>query len=92
MDRRGIRMLSVLTAAALALGGFFACSAAEEGVFIENEWNFVDASMDISGGIPENAGGVLGRIREQGVLRVATEPYFAPDRKPTPGRTWSWPG
>ena len=79
-------MLSVLTAAALALGGFFACSAAEEGVFIENEWNFVDASMDISGGIPENAGGVLGRIREQGVLRVATEPYFAPQEFIDPAR------
>ena len=86
MDRRGMRMLSVLTAAALALGGFFACSAAEEGVFIENEWNFVDASMDISGGIPENAGGVLGRIREQGVLRVATEPYFAPQEFIDPAR------
>ena len=86
MDRRGMRMLSVLTAAALALGGFFACSAAEEGVFIENEWNFVDASMDISGGIPENAGGVLGRIRERGVLRVATEPYFAPQEFIDPAR------
>ena len=86
MDRRGIRMLSVLTAAALALGGFFACSAAEEGVFIENEWNFVDASMDISGGIPENAGGVLGGIRERGVLRVATEPYFAPQEFIDPAR------
>ena len=86
MDRRGMRMLSVLTAAALALGGFFACSAAEEGVFIENEWNFVDASMDISGGIPENAGGVLGGIRERGVLRVATEPYFAPQEFIDPAR------
>ena len=86
MDRRGMRMLSVLTAAALALGGFFACSAAEESAFIENEWNFVDASMDISGGIPENAGGVLGGIRERGVLRVATEPYFAPQEFIDPAR------
>ena len=86
MKRRGIRMLSILAAASLALGGFFACSAAEESAFIENEWNFVDASMDISGGIPENAGGVLGGIRERGVLRVATEPYFAPQEFIDPAR------
>jgi polar amino acid transport system substrate-binding protein len=52
--------------------------AAEETVYVENEWNYVDGSMNVSGGIPENAGGVLGMIRERGVLRVATEPYFAP--------------
>ena len=52
--------------------------AAEETVYVENEWNYVDGSMNVSGGIPENAGGVLGTIRERGVLRVATEPYFAP--------------
>ena len=53
-------------------------AAAEETVYVENEWNFVDGSMDVSHGIPEDAGGVLGRIRERGVLKVATEPYFAP--------------
>jgi len=49
-----------------------------EPVYMENEWNFVEGSMDISGGIPENAIGVLGDIREAGKLRVITEPYFAP--------------
>jgi len=34
--------------------------------------------MDISKGIPETANGVLARIKETGVLRVGTEPYFAP--------------
>ena len=34
--------------------------------------------MDVSQGIPQNATGVLDRIRRKGVLRVATEPYFAP--------------
>ena len=43
-----------------------------------NEWNYVDQSMDISKGIPDDAEGVLDRIRRTGVLRVATEPYFAP--------------
>ncbi len=46
--------------------------------YSENEWGFLEASMDVSRGIPENAEGVLARIRETGKLRVATEPYFAP--------------
>ena len=56
------------------------CAAAEDKgeSFVENEWNFVDGSMDVSNGIPETANGVLARIREKGVLRVATEVYFAP--------------
>ena len=45
---------------------------------MENEYNFVDGSMDVTGGIPDNASGVLDRIRRKGVLRVATEPHFAP--------------
>ena len=47
-------------------------------VYVENAYNFVDVSMDIAQGIPEDAQGVLGDIRESGVLRVATEPYFPP--------------
>ena len=31
-----------------------------------------------TGGIPEDAEGRLGWVRDRGVLRVATEPYFAP--------------
>ena len=69
---------------ALALGLFLFPSVPAEGdpegelLYAENEWGFVEMSMDISGGIPENAEGVLARIRERGVLRVATEPYFPP--------------
>ena len=59
------------------LAGCFA-AVGEDRVFIENQWNFVDESMDISKGIPANSSGVLARIRERGVLRVATEPYFPP--------------
>ncbi len=51
---------------------------ATEEAYTENEWNYVDGAMDISSGIPEDAAGVLDRIRRTGVLRVATEPYFAP--------------
>ena len=46
--------------------------------YVENEWNYVDGSMDANHGIPQNATGVFDRIRRKGVLRVATEPYFAP--------------
>ena len=46
--------------------------------YIENEWNYADEAMEITDGIPEDASGVLGRIRRNGVLRVATEPTHAP--------------
>ena len=60
---------------------FFAMAfqpAAAESYYVENEWNYADGSIDSSHGIPDNATGVLDRIRRKGVLRVATEPYFAP--------------
>ena len=73
---------TIRTALALALAAVFCLcslpvSVAEE-VYVENEWNFADQSMDVSHGIPDNATGVLDRIKRKGVLRVATEPYFAP--------------
>ena len=71
------------TAVSLILGAALCCCAClswagAEDVYVENEWNFVDGSMDVNHGIPENATGVLDRIARKGVLRVATEPYFAP--------------
>ena len=70
------------TAVGLILGAalFFAAAfpAAAESYYVENEWNYVDGSIDTENGIPENATGVMDRIRRKGVLRVATEPYFAP--------------
>lgn len=66
--------LLVLTALLLCDG---ACSA-EEPLYIENQWNFVDGSMDVAGGIPADAQGRLARIRDNGKLTVATEPYFPP--------------
>jgi len=83
--------LALLMAALLALAPVraLAWEAAEAGesLYMENEWNFVDGSMDITAGIPENAEGVLGDIRERGVLRVATEPYFAPQEFIDPDKT-----
>ena len=55
--------------------------------YVENEYNTVDGAMDVSGGIPEDAEGVLGGIRRAGVLRVATEPYFPPQEFIDPNRT-----
>ena len=52
--------------------------ASPEGLYHENKWNYVEDSMDISGGIPEDVFGRLAKIRERGVLRVVTDPYFAP--------------
>ena len=68
---------SLILAAALCFCAPFRPAAAES-YYVENEWNFVDGSMDTHHGIPENATGVLERIRRKGVLRVATEPYYAP--------------
>lgn len=80
--KRGFIHKLIALAAAFAMLSALACAQAEpeppEVQYIENEWNFVDGSMDVSAGIPENAEGVLGRIQETGVLRVATEPYFPP--------------
>ena len=95
------RVALLLVAALLALLPSTALAEAEESPYVENDWNFVDGSLDISGGIPEDAEGALARIREAGVLRVATEPYFPPQefidrrcpgRRATWARTWSWPG
>lgn len=75
MRRHILIFLIVLAALALLSGG---ASAEDTDIYLENEWNFVDGSMDASNGIPENATEGLKRIREAGVVRVATEPYFAP--------------
>ena len=70
------RLAAILLAALVPLA---AGALSEEAlVYVENEWNYVDGSMDVSAGIPENAGGRLARIRDSGKLTVATEPYFPP--------------
>ncbi|MBQ3278048.1 MAG: amino acid ABC transporter substrate-binding protein [Clostridia bacterium] len=64
--------------AVISLFCLLAAAGAEEEQYLENDMNFVDGSVDVSNGIPDNAEGVLRKIRERGVLRVATEPYFPP--------------
>ena len=71
----GRRLLCLLLCALLISG---AASAARAETYEENAFGFVDTVMDSGDGIPEDAEGRLGRIREVGVLRVATEPYFVP--------------
>lgn len=82
MNRRK-RSFPAIALAALALllaGLSVSPGLAEEKalMYVENEWNFVDISMDVSNGIPEDAAGRLARIRAAGRLTVATEPYFPP--------------
>ena len=55
-------------------------------LYIENEWGFVEESMDVSHGIPEGAQGRLERIKSIGKLTVATEPYYAPQEFIDPTR------
>ena len=72
-------LASVLLATAICICCFSATAEEyAEDVYIENEWNYMDQSMDVSHGIPDDAAGVLDRIKRTGVLRIATEPYFAP--------------
>ena len=61
-------------------------SIAEE-LYEENDWNFVDKSMDVSSGIPDNASGRLLKIKKAGQLRVATEPYFPPQEFLDPSKS-----
>ena len=78
MKPNQLALLAVLTS--LCIAGVFSFALAEDmdGEYMENGWNYVDQSMDVSGGIPEDAVGVLARIRESGVLRVALEAYYPP--------------
>ena len=56
-------------------------------LYVENQWNFVENSMDVSHGIPEDAAGTLERIRLRGKLLVAMEPYFPPQEFIDPSKT-----
>ena len=85
-----IAWIMALILSAVCLGSSVAADEAgvkelEYEEYTENALNYVDGSMDISGGIPEDAIGVLLRIRQNGVLRVATEPYFPPQEYIDPG-------
>lgn len=74
--QRLCRIVCLIAGITLFFGMSFFPARAE--IYLENEWNYVDGSMDTSRGVPENSTGVMDRIRRKGVLRVATEPYFAP--------------
>ena len=81
VDRWIGRLVALALAALLAVAPALSESLEADDAnaqYIENAWNFVDVSLDVSAGIPVDAAGVLADIREAGVLRVATEPYFPP--------------
>ncbi len=90
MERQNrMKRLAVFLLTAALLCAWVVMTAAEDAdqIYVENEWNYVDGSMDVRHGIPDNATGVLDRIRRNGVLRVATEPYFAPQEFIDPEKT-----
>lgn len=90
MERQNrMKRLAVFLLTAALLCAWVVMTAAEDAdqIYVENEWNYVDGSMDVRHGIPDNAMGVLDRIRRNGVLRVATEPYFAPQEFIDPEKT-----
>ena len=80
MLKKALAVLVILPVLLLSAGGPYCCPAAAEGNtwYVENEWNYVSDSMDVSGGIPEDASGVLARIERNGVLRVATVASLVP--------------
>ena len=83
------RILLLLLASVFLMGG--PARAAEESVpsseYVENEWNYLDMSMDVSSGIPDNVLGQLASIRDRGVLRVATDPFYPPQEFIDPSLT-----
>ena len=58
--------------AALLLGAALGETAGEDALYAENEWDFVDVSMDVSAGIPDDALGALADIREAGKQAAIT--------------------
>ena len=70
--------IGLLTACLTGLLSLEAFGEEEVTYYVENEWNYVDGSMDTEGGIPEDASGVLGQIQRSGCLKVAIEPNHAP--------------
>ena len=72
------KALAALAAAVLLCLCAAAFAESADATYVENEWDYADGSMDISRGIPDDACGQLQQIREAGVLKVATEPYYAP--------------
>ena len=77
--------LCLLPAFLLAVGGVPRPAAADgQTWYVENEWNYVENSMDVSSGIPEDASGVLARVERNGVLRVATVSSRIPRVFPDP--------
>ena len=83
-----IAMLCFLLAMEFAFGILLPSACAEETVwYVENGWNYVDGSVDVSGGIPDDATGTLGQIRRRGELRVAVDPTHPPQVFEIPGKT-----
>ena len=76
---RGAGHAAVWALAAVLVWLAAAGGAAEDApIYRENQWNYVEDSMDVSAGIPADVTGRLADIRSAGRLTVATEPYYPP--------------
>ena len=87
MKNAMLKKITGFAAAMLMAAAVMSMGAMAEEEYVENEWGFVDGSMDVSNGIPDNAQGRLLKIKEAGKLTVATEPYFAPQEFIDPSLT-----
>lgn len=76
--RLPVRLLLIVLALVLVIGMMSGCTKKE---------NEVEVPTTTEGGIPADAGGRLGAIRDAGKLTVATEPYFAPEEFIDPSKT-----
>ena len=70
----GFRLLAVFAAVLFCFSG----SAAAETWYVENDWNYVDVSMETDHGIRDDATGQLAQIKRNGVLRVAVDLEYPP--------------
>lgn len=84
MNRHSFRTALCLLLAAVSVVSFVRAAADQTAGYVENEWNFVDVSMNVHRGIPADASGALGRIERDGVLRVAVDASAAPFVFPDP--------
>ena len=85
-------LLAVLTGLCLA-GPALPAAAGAEKYYVENEWNYVDISMPVNSGIPEDAQGVLGQIGRIRTGPIRPEPSGIRTGAAAPGtrgRIWSW--